>query len=86
MLARFLTLFPLHKPLSNVRCMLYMLVTLIHPCAIYEKVKIIIILPLIIEDNKTKEGYLVWSHLAYKMPSKHVTERETSDRKTTKQT
>ena len=49
------------------------------PCTIckYEKVKIIIVLPLNIEDNKTDEGYLVWSHLAYAVPSKHVTERET---------
>jgi len=29
------------------------------------------------EDNETKEGYLVWSHLAYTLPSKHDTERET---------
>jgi hypothetical protein len=49
------------------------------PCTIYkhEKVKIIIILLLNIEDNKTNEGYLVWSHLAYTVPSKHVNERET---------
>jgi hypothetical protein len=46
------------------------------PCTVYEKGKIIIILPLNTENSKTKENYLVWTHLAYTLPSKHVTGRE----------
>jgi hypothetical protein len=36
----------------------------------------IIILPLKREGNITKKNQLFWSYLAYKLPSKHFTERK----------